>query len=439
MKRLVVIVIIGILFLSTLGVFTSKAQGEEHSVTLSTPAINGNTVDFNGGATFGENIVKNGISWDWGDGTIEAHAFPNSHFYTSDGEKKLTVTVTYKEGNSPVSDSATFTVGEGVKSGGFALTIDNIAGGGSVSYSSSIGDGSVASGDSVELYLAAGDPVWGITATPDFGSDFENGFDAWTVSGAVTAMTGQLLTSQYNFAVNVGEVDETGVITATFAQIFFNTPAINGKTVDINGGAIPGDKIITNGINWDWGDGTPIEQNYFPNSHTYTSAGTYTITVTANYENNERVFTAFRTLEVTVGEGVKSGGFTLTIDNTSGGGSVSYSSSIGDGSVASGDSVELYLAEGDPVWGITGSPGSGMQFAFWAIPGRDVNFMGTSGQTSNPVDISVNGDGVLAVNFVPISVVPEYLYGALLAMAACLAAFIVYKKPWSLTKLRSHN
>jgi parallel beta-helix repeat protein len=211
------------------------------------------------------------------------------------------------------------------------------------------------------------------------------------------------------------------------ASVFLNTPAINGKTVDINGGATPGDKVTQ--IDWNWGDGT-VEPHFFPNSHTYASGGTYTVTVTAHYEDESGTFTASKSVDVTVGEGIKSGGFTLTIDNSAGGGTVSYSSSLGDGSVPSGGSVDLYLAAGDPVWDIGATPDSGHSFDSWTVSGDDVAIMQAYDQYSNPVAVLVNSDGAITVNFTPSFVVPEYLYGALLAMAACFAAFfIIIKRP----------
>jgi hypothetical protein len=58
-------------------------------------------------------------------------------------------------------------------------------------------------------------------------------------------------------------------------------PQVSGLTVTVNGVANPGygGASITR-IHWDWGDGSK-EDHWFPASHTYSSAGTYTITVTA--------------------------------------------------------------------------------------------------------------------------------------------------------------
>jgi Zn-dependent metalloprotease len=56
---------------------------------------------------------------------------------------------------------------------------------------------------------------------------------------------------------------------------------ISGMTVTVNGVALPGmpGTSITK-INWDWGDGTSGDA-WFPATHTYSKAGTYTIIVTA--------------------------------------------------------------------------------------------------------------------------------------------------------------
>jgi PKD repeat protein len=41
-------------------------------------------------------------------------------------------------------------------------------------------------------------------------------------------------------------------------------------------------------IEWDWGDGT-VETSWFPASHQYTEPNTYTVTVTAIDDQNNRV------------------------------------------------------------------------------------------------------------------------------------------------------
>jgi peptidoglycan/xylan/chitin deacetylase (PgdA/CDA1 family) len=219
-----------------------------------------------------------------------------------------------------------------------------------------------------------------------------------TVDGspiAVTSSSGQ--------TVSFNNIQMAHTISATFAQnvydasVILGTPAINGKIVDINGAATPGDKVTH--IDWNWHDGTAVEQHYFPNSHTYASDGTYTVTVTAHYTGTSGTYTISTSVSVIVGTGIKSGGFTLTIDNTAGGGSVSYSSSLGNGIVSSGDFVDLYLAQGDPVWGIEATPNVGYHFGLWTVSGANVQIMNGYDQTSNPVAILVNSDGTISASF----------------------------------------
>jgi PKD repeat protein len=74
-------------------------------------------------------------------------------------------------------------------------------------------------------------------------------------------------------------------------------PQINGLTVTISGTATPGytGATITR-IHWDWGDGES-EDTWLPATHTYTSPGTYTVTVTA-YQSDG--LTTAKTLTVTL-------------------------------------------------------------------------------------------------------------------------------------------
>jgi PKD repeat protein len=58
------------------------------------------------------------------------------------------------------------------------------------------------------------------------------------------------------------------------------TPSVEGLKATINGVALPGGDTSVTGLSWNWGDGTQTS-GFFPQSRTYASAGTYTVTVTA--------------------------------------------------------------------------------------------------------------------------------------------------------------
>jgi PKD repeat protein len=75
-------------------------------------------------------------------------------------------------------------------------------------------------------------------------------------------------------------------------------PQISGLTVTINGAVSPGySGASISRIHWEWGDGKSEDSSAFPASHTYSSPGTYTITVTV-YQSDG--LTAKKTVTVTV-------------------------------------------------------------------------------------------------------------------------------------------
>lgn len=66
------------------------------------------------------------------------------------------------------------------------------------------------------------------------------------------------------------------------SDLYLYPASVSGLTATVNGVVIvpPGDTLT--GIDWNWGDGTTQTGCvYFPESHTYATGGTYTITVTA--------------------------------------------------------------------------------------------------------------------------------------------------------------
>jgi len=73
-------------------------------------------------------------------------------------------------------------------------------------------------------------------------------------------------------------------------------PQISESNVTINGVATPYSHFEITRISWDWGDGA-LENSWFPASHTYNSAGNYTISVTA-YQSNKQ--TATKTINIKI-------------------------------------------------------------------------------------------------------------------------------------------
>ncbi|RSN73423.1 PKD domain-containing protein [Candidatus Methanodesulfokora washburnensis] len=93
----------------------------------------------------------------------------------------------------------------------------------------------------------------------------------------------EVLTSNLNYPLDL----EAQILSETLPPtLTLFEPQISGLTVTINGVATPGYEgasitgIAPHCFHWDWGDGNS-EDHCFPATHTYSSAGTYTITVTA--------------------------------------------------------------------------------------------------------------------------------------------------------------
>jgi PKD repeat protein len=84
--------------------------------------------------------------------------------------------------------------------------------------------------------------------------------------------------------------------------LIFDTPVIENLTCTVYGIAEPGSGNVTiTSIFWDWGDSPTLEYHGFPISHTYSSPGTYTLTITARQSDGQ---TVRGITDVTVGEPV---------------------------------------------------------------------------------------------------------------------------------------
>jgi PKD repeat protein len=116
-----------------------------------------------------------------------------------------------------------------------------------------------------------------IHCTPPTGYEF----DHWEYSGDVDTW------DEYSQWTSV-DVDGSGSLKAVFQppppippSLTLYSPSISDRTVTINGVATPGTAGTTiTRIHWNWGDGYS-EDHWFPASHTYSSYGDYTVTVTA--------------------------------------------------------------------------------------------------------------------------------------------------------------
>jgi DNA integrity scanning protein DisA with diadenylate cyclase activity len=82
--------------------------------------------------------------------------------------------------------------------------------------------------------------------------------------------------------------------------LIFDTPLIDNLTCTLYGIVEPGSGNVTVvSTLWDWGDSQTLESHGFPNSHTYSSPGTYPLSITARQSDGQKV-TA--TTKISVGQ-----------------------------------------------------------------------------------------------------------------------------------------
>jgi PKD domain-containing protein/List-Bact-rpt repeat protein len=176
-------------------------------------------------------------------------------------------------------------------------------------------------------------------------------------------------------------------------SVNLSAACINGIQVDVNGSAAPATSVTS--ISWSWGD-SATTTGYFPQSHAYSSAGSYTVQATAYYTDGS---SASSSQIVTVAPGVLSNCVALTIA-AGVGGSVSYQASVGSATVPAGSSVTLQLDFADDLL-VTANPGTGFSFSNWSGSGGVTLIGGAAVSTavSPSIDIVIGSTASLTASF----------------------------------------
>jgi hypothetical protein len=230
-----------------------------------------------------------------------------------------------------------------------------------------------------------------------------SGQNAGTVTVSINTNANSLVPNTYystlTFGGNGGSTNFQVELTIFSSGQFFIFPTcINGLQIDINGGtyAPPGGQVTN--IVWNWGDGQQAPGG-FPNSHTYSSAGNYTVQVTSQYSDGSSA-TLSQTL--TVAPGALQNCVACEI-SASQNGAVSYQASVGSGTVSAGTSVTLQQAnEADML--LTASPNSNDFFLDWSPSSGMTGINATPVTTNSPsVFIVVNNNSQIIGNFSPLS------------------------------------
>jgi len=100
--------------------------------------------------------------------------------------------------------------------------------------------------------------------------------------------------------------------------LIFDTPLLENLTCTVYGVVSPGSVNVTIvSLLWDWGEGQAPEYHGFPNSHVYSSPGTYTLSITARQSDGQNV-TA--TTKISVGQPLIPATVPVTLNTTAPGG-----------------------------------------------------------------------------------------------------------------------
>lgn len=174
--------------------------------------------------TAGETII--GVSWNWGDGTIENAPIPNTHTYAAGGSYTIRVTAAQSDGLSTTS--------------------------------------------TVTATVATPTPE-PITTTPT----------PTTIVTTPTPTTIVTTPTPTTIVTTPSPITTPTTSALSYPPSLILYPTASGYTVTVDGSVAPGTPgtAITR-VNWNWGDGV-IEDHAVPNSHTYAGIGSYTITTVA--------------------------------------------------------------------------------------------------------------------------------------------------------------
>lgn len=335
----------------------TDANGDEATDTAqivvnddNTPTVTASATPTNGLAPLQVQLSANGMggngalsySWSFGDGN-SATGKSTSYTYQSAGLFTATVTVTDEDGDV-ATDSVMIDVGSDLvptasasaaTTSGFApLTVNFFGsaqgGNGAITYQWTFGDGSMASTDQnpSHVYTVSGTYAAVVVVTDADGDSSSAQVDVTVLDNAVPA-------------VNASASPDTGI-----------TPF----NVDFQATVSQGDAPFS--YRWDFGDGSMSSAVQNP-SHSYTTAGTFTATVTVTDANGD---TASDTVTITAADNTQpivtaaadrdTGTVPLAISfsatGSGGNAPLSYQWFFGDGSAPSGqkDTSHTYLNPG---------------------------------------------------------------------------------------------
>lgn len=323
-------------------VHTGK-NGPTSSFTTSTSSpTTAQPVTFTNTSTAGSAAIST-ESWNFGDGTSATAATPSPHTYATAGTYVVTLTVTDTLGQT-ASAYRTITVSSPI-TGSFTSSPDNPQTGTPVSFDATGLQDSAGTLTSYQWNFGDGSTDTGASPSPHTYSS------PGTYTVTLTAGDG---TNSNTFTAHVTVTDPptAGFTVPTVAPIRGLPVAFNGA-----GSSVPSGDIVS--YSWDFGDGPPVDttSSYLP-VHTYSAAGTYTVSLTVTDNNGHTSQVASQQVVVsdpphalfTTSTPNPRAGTAVSFDasDSSGAKPLSYSWSFGDGATDSTSGAQPSHVYGSP-------------------------------------------------------------------------------------------
>ena len=285
-------------------------KGASDSVTIATPTtnnalpvakfnsptVNGYIVNIVSTSTDSDGTITS-TRWNWGDGTNNDTTASASHTYTVAGTYTITLSVVDNSTATSIPKTVQVTVPSSPPVASFSTNVTQLIVAFNASASAS------AFGGAITSYLwDFGDTQTQTTTVPTVSKTYST-VGTYTVTLQVTDSKGAK-----------GTTSKTVVTVANAVPISnFNVVTLNGYTLNVASTSTDSDGTIAS-YKWSWGDSTPNDTTASP-THTFTQAGTYTISLTV--VDNDGASSTIKTSTVTVPTVLPVSSFTTNVNKMS--------------------------------------------------------------------------------------------------------------------------
>ena len=265
------------------------------TAVISTPTIVGYDVTVTSVSTDSDGTVT-GYRWAWGDTTANSTTATAVNSYTLAGTYTITLIAVDNDGALSTVESVSVTVPSAPPVASFTANVTQLK----VDFNAS---GSTFSFGAITSY------VW------NFGDSTTQTTTVPTVSKTYSAVGTYTVTLQVSDIKGAkGSTTRTVVTLANEVPISnFNVQSLNGYTAGVVSTSTDSDGTIAS-YKWSWGDSTANDTTSSP-THTYTQAGTYTISLTV--VDNDSGQSTIKTSSVTVPTVLPVSSFTATVTKLS--------------------------------------------------------------------------------------------------------------------------